>query len=123
MAGPDEEAARAIAEALEQADGPQILADTAVSLASASLYYSSAEGRPPRLADARVLVDALAGLIGGVQGQIPEDLERALRGILSQAQYAYVEATKSPGGGGTPEPDPTPPPPPPTSRLWVPGRP
>jgi len=111
----------ALAAALEQLSGEQIVADTAVSLATAGLYYCGGEARPPRLADARVVIDALTGVVERSAG-LPDELQLALRAMLSQAQMAFVATSQ--GAPGQPQPPSAGPeePPPPPSRLWIPGR-
>lgn len=83
---PDEEAARLRAELLD-ADVGDLITNHAYGLFELTRIYLAAE--PPRLADASLVIDALAGLLSGVADRLGERgdlLEAALR----QAQLAFV---------------------------------
>jgi len=85
---------------------------------------------------ARLLVDALGGLLAGTQGRLGA-VEGELRDALAQVRMAYVSVTEHEGGShdaggdGAPadRPEPAPPAEPtepgierPHSGLWVPGQ-
>lgn len=96
--------------------------------------------------DARVLIDAIDGLVTGVEGNVPQQLLDGMRSGVSQLQQAQVQAEAQAGGGAAPQPQHPPagsPQPSPggpaggqggpaggqqgedqsmTDRLWVPGR-
>jgi hypothetical protein len=52
---------------------------------------------PPRLEDARLAVDAMAGLVEALAGRLGEP-ERSLRDALSQIRLAFVQISAKPEG-------------------------
>lgn len=73
---------------LLEAPAEQIVAEHAMGLYElAVLHLSQAE---PRLADARLAIDALAALVDGLQGRLG-DLGTQLRAALPQLQMAFVQ--------------------------------
>lgn len=94
--GPDPEAAppddAAMAAELQryllEAPAEEVVVQHAVGLYElAALHLSQSE---PRLADARLAIDALRGLVEGVGGQLGEP-GRQLRDLLPQLQMAFVQ--------------------------------
>ncbi len=89
-------------------------------------------GRP----DARVLIDAVSGLVEAVAGQLSDELVSGMRDGVSQLQQAHVQAESQAGAEPAPEAPRGGQPPQPgaeqpsqqgqdesmTERLWVPGR-
>jgi hypothetical protein len=52
--------------------------------------------RPPNLADGKLAIDALAGLVDGVAGHLGEE-EPALREALAQLRLAFVALSSASG--------------------------
>ncbi len=68
----------------------------------AALHLSQPE---PRLDDARIAIDALAGVVEHVGSRLGE-AEPALRQALNQLQMAFVEVARDAGSGGAGDPTP-----------------
>jgi hypothetical protein len=70
----------------------------------AALHLSE---QPPRLDEARLAVDALGALVGGLAGRLG-DAEASLNDALAQIRLAYVQIggapSAPPGDGSTPPP-------------------
>ncbi len=89
---PSEEELRAYLEQLRDADVVEIVAQ------AYSMMATGAEvklGRP----DARLLIDALAGLVQATAERLPEQLGQGMRSGLSQLQMAQVQAEGQAGSG------------------------
>ncbi|WP_041661805.1 hypothetical protein [Acidimicrobium ferrooxidans] len=82
----EEEAARLRAELLD-ADVGDLIANHAYGLFELTRIYLAAE--PPRLADATLVIDALAGLLAGVADRLGER-GQLLEAALRQVQLAFV---------------------------------
>lgn len=124
---PSEEELRAYMDQLREADAAQVLVQ------AFQLLGTGAEVKLGR-ADARVLIDAMAGMVGGLQGKLPDELTKQMTEGVRQLQLAQVDAeggaAKAEGAGaGKPESsgDPATAPPQPakpkaSDRLWIPGQ-
>ncbi|MFO8076502.1 MAG: hypothetical protein ACQETV_05185 [Actinomycetota bacterium] len=128
---PSQEEMQAYIEQLRAADPSEIVAQAFTMLGTGAELKL---GRP----DARVLIDAVAALVGAVGDRVSDELRSGMESGLAQLQQAQVEAEQQAGGAaGEPEgSEPTaqaPPSSPPPSqspgqgsqgsdRLWVPGR-
>lgn len=95
---PEEEAAaRQMAQEIAERPGLDWVVNSAVSLANIAATKLQI-GDP---ADAQICIDALAGLVNGLQGRLA-DAEAPLRQTLAQLQMAYAERIT--GQGSQPEP-------------------
>lgn len=131
---PQEEQLREYVDQLRAADPAEIVAQAFTMLGTGAEVKL---GRP----DARVLIDALGGLVSAVEGRVPQQLMDGMRSGVAQLQQAQVQAEAAPeeppgdGGEGTAPPPGesqaagAPPPQAPqaedqrhTDRLWIPGR-
>jgi hypothetical protein len=140
--GPDDQTAREVLdqmrEQLASVSAGDIVAEAAVPLVT--LAYVRL-GLPPNeneryrdLEAARLLIDALAGLLDGVRGRVGA-VEVELRKALADLQLGYADVQRHlaaqggsrqpPPEGGEPPPGPAEEPPPGRrpSGLWVPGQP
>lgn len=132
---PSPEELRAYLEQLREAEAGEILAQAYTMLGTGAEVKL---GRP----DARVLIDAMAGMVAGM-GERAGDLAQRMQAGVAQLQMAQVEAERQGGGDSTGSgpaagdgppadgagqprpaatPPPTPPRPSPTDKLWIPGR-
>ena len=89
-----------------------IIANHAVGLWQlAVLHLTPAEGEAPRLDEASLAIDAMAGLVDGLGDRLGPHAE-PLRDALSQLRLAFVQVRDRAGGGDgpdeTPDPDPAP---------------
>jgi hypothetical protein len=135
-----QEQMRQYVEQLRAADPAEIVAQAFTMLGTGAEVKI---GRP----DARVLIDALGGLVGGAEGRVPPQLLDGMRNGLTQLQQAQVAAEReqsepappasgagrpaaadgaaggpaaggqAPSSGGTAQDDESM-----TDRLWIPGR-
>ena len=144
MAGqPSPEEMRAYLEQLRDADAAGLLAEAFNLLATGAQVKL---GRP----DARMLIDALAGMVKAADTAMPPEIIHQMNQGVAQLQMAQVQAERelaaeqsaagdqsppdaaAPSGEGSPAGDPGPPPPSGqgpggvdkkmTDRLWIPGR-
>ncbi len=86
---PSEEDLRAYLDQLRDADAAEVVAQ------AYSMMATGAEvklGRP----DARLLIDALGGMVQAIAGQLPEQLATGMRSGLSQLQMAQVQREGQP---------------------------
>ena len=79
-----------------EAPAADVVAQHAASLYELAALHLSQD--PPRLADIRVLIDALSALVEGLPGRLGEAGE-ALAGALPQLKMAFVEAADRASGG------------------------
>jgi hypothetical protein len=103
-APPDEAAMAAeVQRYLLEAPAEQVVAQHAMGLYElAVLHLSQPE---PRLTEARLAIDGLAALVGGLEGRLGE-AGRQLHDLLPQLQMAFVQlADRSRGAGTEPEGD------------------
>jgi hypothetical protein len=86
---------------LLEAPAEQVVAQHAMGLYElAVLHLSQPE---PRLPEARLAIDGLAALVGGLEGRLGE-AGRQLHDLLPQLQMAFVQlADRNPGAGTEPE--------------------
>ncbi len=68
-----------------------VVANHAIALYELAVLHLSQE--PPNAGDARVAIDAMAGLVEGVGARLGDN-ERPLKDALAQLQLAYIEATR-----------------------------
>src|SRR4051794_33860468 len=54
--------------------------------------------RPPNLAEGRLAIDAMAALVEGMAGRLPEEEEESLRDGLSQLRLAFVQLADATAG-------------------------
>jgi Domain of unknown function (DUF1844) len=119
-------------EQLASVSAGDVVAEAALSLIA--LAYVRL-GIPPEqheryrdLAAARLLIDALGGMLSGVEGRVGP-AEPGLRDALARLRLAFAEVATTAGGGAPRTPPETEPAPPedsgilrPPSGLWVPGQ-
>ncbi len=79
-----------------------VVANHAMGLYELAAIHLSQD--PPHLAEANLAVDALAALLGGVEGRLGQN-EATLRQALGQLQMAFVELAKRAEAAGGGEPD------------------
>jgi hypothetical protein len=123
--GPSEEELRAYLESLRAAQPVEVLVQSFGILATASEVKL---GR----SDARVLIDAMTGLVGAAEQHIPSEIASRMRQTITQLQMAQVQAEREGAGETASEPaQPSaqddgsasqPQQESPASRLWIPGR-
>lgn len=58
---------------------------------------------PPNTDDARIAIDAMAGVVEGLGARLGQN-ERPLKDALAQLQLAFIEARSRAAGGGPPGP-------------------
>jgi len=68
-----------------------VVANHAIALYELAVLHLSQD--PPNAEDARLSIDAMAGLVEGLGARLGEN-ERPLRDALAQLQLAYIEATR-----------------------------
>lgn len=137
-----QEQMREYVEQLRSADPSEIVAQAFTMLGTGAEVKL---GQP----DARVLIDALAGMVGAIEERVPDELASGMRNGLTQLQQAQVQAESQasaqqpgagepqaapsagrgdsaeqaqPGGQARPGGQPQPEESSMTDRLWVPGR-
>lgn len=86
----------AMQEQLANAPAGVVIANHAVGLFQLAAIHLNQ--RPPHLDDGRLAIDALAGLLDGVQGRLGEE-ESALRAGLDQLRMAFVQLAGSADDG------------------------
>lgn len=88
---PSEEELRAYLEQLRGADPAEVLVQA---------YRMLGTGAEVKLgrADARLLIDAMNGMVSAVDGRVQADLVQQMRDGITQLQLAQVEAEKEAGG-------------------------
>lgn len=89
--GPSEEEVQQYLEQLRSADAAEIIAQAFNMLATGAQVKM---GRP----DARVLIDALAGVVDNTSQQLPEEVGNQMRESVGQLQTAQVQAEKEGAG-------------------------
>jgi hypothetical protein len=89
--GPSEEEVQQYLEQLRSAEASEIIAQAFNMLATGAQVKL---GRP----DARVLIDALAGMVDNVGGQLPEQIGQQMRDSVGQLQSAQVQAEQEAAG-------------------------
>jgi hypothetical protein len=96
--GPDDEELRAQFEEMQrqvlEAPAANVVAQHAAALYELAAMHLSQE--QPRLADARLVIDALTALVEGLQGRLGA-AEEPLAAALPQLKMAYVEAVDRAG--------------------------
>lgn len=129
MQGPEptEEELRAYLLELRQADPAEFV------MQAVNILVTGAQAKIG-LADGRLLIDALSGLVDGASTALPQELASALATAVVQLQTAQVQAEAQIGGGaaaapgdagpGAPAAQPTisEPKQKMTDRLWIPGQ-
>ncbi len=95
---PDEQARdemRAQMEAVQQqllrTPAAVVVANHAIALYELAVLHLSQD--PPNAEDARLSIDAMAGLVEGLGARLGDN-ERPLRDALAQLQLAYIEVTR-----------------------------
>jgi hypothetical protein len=81
-------------------------ASTVVANHAMGLYELSAihlSNEPPHLDEARVAIDAMGGIVEGLEGRLGEN-ERVLRDALAQLRLAFVQLQAAAGEGQGPTP-------------------
>lgn len=68
-----------------------VVANHAIALYELAVLHLSQD--PPNADDARVAIDAMAGVVEGLGARLGQN-ERPLRDALAQLQLAYIEATR-----------------------------
>jgi hypothetical protein len=84
----------------------QVPASTVVANHAMGLYELAAihlSSQPPGLAEARVAIDAMGGIVEGLEGRLGEN-ERVLRDALAQLRLAFVQLQAAAGEGQGPTP-------------------
>lgn len=89
--GPSEEEVQQYLEQLRSAEAAEIIAQAFNMLATGAQVKM---GRP----DARVLIDALAGVVDNTGEQLPEEVGNQMRESVGQLQTAQVQAEQEAGG-------------------------
>lgn len=89
--GPSEEEVQQYLEQLRSAEASEIIAQAFNMLATGAQVKM---GRP----DARVLIDALAGVVDNVGQQLPEEVGKQMRESVGQLQTAQVQAEQESSG-------------------------
>ena len=103
---PDEEELRAELRAMQEqmlrTPAAIVVANHCIGLLELAALHLGQD--PPRLADAQVAIDALAGIFDAVGGRMGEN-GPALRQALNQLRMAFIEAktAATPAGGANPE--------------------
>ncbi len=77
-----------------------VVANHAMGLYELAAIHLSQD--PPNLAEANLAVDALTGVLGGVEGRLGQN-EATLRQALGQLQMAFVELSRRTEAGDTDE--------------------
>lgn len=93
--GPSEEEVQQYLEQLRSAEASEIIAQAFNMLATGAQVKM---GRP----DARVLIDALAGVVDNVSQQLPEEVGNQMRESVGQLQTAQVQAEQEAAGEAAP---------------------
>lgn len=93
--GPSEEEVQQYLEQLRSAEASEIIAQAFNMLATGAQVKM---GRP----DARVLIDALAGVVDNVTQQLPEEVGNQMRESVGQLQTAQVQAEQEAAGEAAP---------------------
>lgn len=78
---------------LMSAPAEVVIANHAYGLFELAAIHLSQQ--PPRLSDARLAVDAMAGIVESLAGRLGE-AEGSLRGALSQIRVAFVQISGEP---------------------------
>ena len=106
----DEDRARLETMAQEMAEVRQQLlqvpASTVVANHAMGLYELAAihlSNQPPNLPEGRVAIDAMAGVVEGLEGRLGEN-EPVLRDALAQLRLAFVQLQAAAGEGQGPTP-------------------
>lgn len=89
--GPSEEEVQQYLEQLRSAEAAEIIAQAFNMLATGAQVKM---GRP----DARVLIDALAGVVDNTGDQLPEEVGNQMRESVGQLQTAQVQAEQEASG-------------------------
>lgn len=89
--GPSEEEVQQYLEQLRSAEAAEIIAQAFNMLATGAQVKM---GRP----DARVLIDALAGVVDNTGEQLPEEVGNQMRESVGQLQTAQVQAEQEASG-------------------------
>lgn len=89
--GPSEEEVQQYLEQLRSAEAAEIIAQAFNMLATGAQVKM---GRP----DARVLIDALAGVVDNTSEQLPEEVGNQMRESVGQLQTAQVQAEQEASG-------------------------
>ena len=84
-----------------------VIANHAVGLFQLAGVHLSQQ--PPNFDEARLAIDAMAGLVEGLQGRLGPD-EATLKDALAQIRMAYVQIQAGSGGGAEAHPEPPEPP-------------
>lgn len=136
--GPTEEELRAYLDTLRDAQPVEVVVQAFGILATASEVKLG-------LADARILIDGMVGLLDATASRLPDTITKRMRDTISQLQMAQVQAERQPSpaasaeaptqdraagqpagqapGGAAQQDGPTQQrQESPTSRLWIPGR-
>jgi hypothetical protein len=86
---------RAVQEQMLRAPAAVVVANHCIGLIELAALHLGQE--PPRLADAQIAIDALAGVLDAIGTRLGEN-EAPLRQALHQMRMAFIEARSATGG-------------------------
>lgn len=90
MSEPQEPSAEELLEAVRSMKVADLVLSTAATLAQ--LGFAKLDEPTRDLAEARVSIEALKGLLGSVEGSVPEETRRDFHQVVANLQLAYAAA-------------------------------